>query len=158
MEILLLKKEHWAQVAEIFKEGILTGNATFRTEVPDWNSWNSYCHDFGRFIMMGEKNVIGWCALAPVSKRFEYRGVAEVSIYIRLNELGKGVGSLLMERLIESSEENGIWTLHSSLFPENTGSVRLHEKFGFRKVGYRERIAQLNGVWRDTVIYERRSK
>ena len=158
MTILPLKKENWPQVAEIYKEGILTGNATFRTQVPDWETWNSNCHKHSRFVMVQEEEVLGWCSLAPVSKRFEYRGVAEVSVYIKLNSLGKGIGASLMEKLIESSEENGIWTLYSSMFPENIGSVRLHEKFGFRKVGYRERIAELNGVWRDTVIYERRSK
>ncbi|AUC16848.1 N-acetyltransferase [Tenacibaculum sp. SZ-18] len=154
MTILPLKKEHWPQFAEIYKEGILTGNATFRTQVPDWKTWDSNCHKHSRFIMVQEEEVLGWCTLAPVSKRFEYRGVAEVSVYIKLNSLGKGIGASLMEKLIESSEENGIWTLYSSMFSENNGSVRLHEKFGFRKVGYRERIAQLNGVWRDTVIYE----
>ncbi|CAL2062500.1 N-acetyltransferase family protein [Tenacibaculum sp. 190524A05c] len=158
MTILPLKREHWPQVAEIYKEGILTGNATFRTQVPDWETWNSNCHKHSRFVMVQEEEVLGWCALTPFSKRFEYRGVGEVSIYIKLNAVGKGIGTSLMEKLIESSEENGIWTLYSSMFPENNGSVRLHEKFGFRKVGFRERIAQLNRVWRDTVIYERRSK
>ncbi|CAL2081792.1 phosphinothricin acetyltransferase [Tenacibaculum sp. 190524A05c] len=158
MTILPLKKEHWSQVAEIYKEGISTGNATFRTQVPDWKTWDSNCHKHSRFIMVDEEEVLGWCALAPVSKRFEYRGVAEVSVYIKLNAVAKGIGASLMEKLIESSEKNGIWTLYSSMFPENIGSVRLHEKFGFRKVGFRERIAELNGVWRDTVIYERRSK
>jgi L-amino acid N-acyltransferase YncA len=158
LKIVFLTQEHWKQVAKIYEEGIQTGNATFRTQVPDWETWNANCHKHSRFVLINEEEVLGWSALAPVSKRFEYRGVAEVSVYIKLSVTGKGIGSLLMKNLIESSEKNGIWTLYSSMFPENKGSVRLHEKFGFRKVGFRERIAEQNGVWRDTVIYERRSK
>ena len=159
LKILPLTEIHWLQVAKIYEEGIKTGNATFKTQVPDWETWNSNCHKHSRFVIVNsEEEVLGWCALAPVSSRFEYRGVAEVSVYIKLSAIGNGIGSLLMKSLIQSSEENGIWTLYSSMFPENIGSVRLHEKFEFRKVGYRERIAELNGIWRDTIIYERRSK
>ncbi len=107
---------------------------------------------------MSNNEVVGWCAIAPVSKRECYQGVAELSIYISLRHIGKGIGSLLMNQLIESSEANGIWTLYSSLFPENIASVSLHQKNGFREIGRREKIAQQDGVWRDTVLYERRSK
>ncbi|WP_299676665.1 GNAT family N-acetyltransferase [uncultured Tenacibaculum sp.] len=158
MKIVPFTQEHWKQVVKIYEEGIQTGNATFRTHVPDWETWNSNCHKHSRFVFISKEEVLGWCALTPVSARFEYRGVAEVSVYIKSSVTGKGIGSLLMNNLIKSSEVNGIWTLYSSMFPENIGSVRLHEKFGFRKVGFRERIAEQNGVWRDTVIYERRSK
>lgn len=153
-----LTQSHWQEIAAIFKEGIQTKNATFRTQVPSWEEWNASHHQHSRFIAEEVKEVVGWCAIAPVSIRFEYRGVAEVSVYVKQGVVGKGIGSLLMEAAIQSSEENGIWTLYSSLFPENEASVKLHLKYGFRKIGYREKIAQLDGVWRDTVLYERRSK
>jgi len=151
-------ENHWNKVAEIYEEGIATKNATFRTKVPSWEEWDISHHNHSRFIAVENDKILGWCAIAPVSTRFEYRGVAEVSVYIKLDLLGKGIGSLLMSAIIKSSEENGIWTLYSSLFPENEASVKLHLKYGFRKIGYREKIAQLDGVWRDTVLYERRSK
>ncbi|AZJ36632.1 GNAT family N-acetyltransferase [Tenacibaculum singaporense] len=151
-------KEHWSEISEIYREGIQTKNATFRTETPTWEEWNASHHQHSRFIAVEVNEVVGWCAIAPVSTRFEYRGVAEVSVYVKQGVVGKGIGSLLMEAVIKSSEENGIWTLYSSLFPENEASVKLHLKYGFRRIGYREKIAQLDGVWRDTVLYERRSK
>lgn len=153
-----LTQSHWQEVAVIFKEGIQTKNATFRTQVPSWEKWNASHYQHSRFIAVEVNEVVGWCAIAPVSTRFEYRGVAEVSVYVKQGVVGKGIGSLLMAAVIKSSEENGIWTLYSSLFPENEASVKLHLKYGFRKIGYREKIAQLDGVWRDTVLYERRSK
>ena len=151
-----LAENHWKEVAQIFKEGIQTKNATFRVQVPDWKEWDASHHSHSRLVAVDNGEVLGWCALAPVSARFEYRGVAEVSIYIKLDSVGKGIGSMLMNAVIKSSEENGIWTLYSSLFPENTASVKLHIKKGFRCIGIREKIAQLDGVWRDTVLYERR--
>ncbi len=127
MKLVELIKEHWLTVVDIYREGIETRNATFRTEVPDWKTWNSLCHKYSRFVAINEaKEIVGWCALAPVSKRIEYRGIAEVSVYIRLSATGKNIGSLLMENLISSSEENNIWSLYSSMFPENIGSVKLH--------------------------------
>ncbi|WP_417785480.1 GNAT family N-acetyltransferase [Tenacibaculum sp.] len=153
-----LTQSHWQEVAVIFKEGIQTKNATFRTQVSSWEEWNASHYQHSRFIAVEVNEVVGWCAIAPVSTRFEYRGVAEVSVYVKQGVVGKGIGSLLMAAVIKSSEENGIWTLYSSLFPENEASVKLHLKYGFRKIGYREKIAQLDGVWRDTVLYERRSK
>jgi len=115
-------------------------------------------HQHSRFVLLENEIVLGWCAISPVSKRDAYKGVAEVSVYVSLNSLGKGIGNMLLEIMITASEENGIWTLYSSLFPENEGSVKLHVKNGFRKIGIREKIAQQNGIWRDTVLFERRSK
>ena len=100
----------------------------------------------------------GWAALSPVSARAVYAGVAEVSVYVGLDSRGEGVGRALLERLIELSEENGIWTLQASIFPENEASISLHKSGGFREVGIRERIAPLHGLWRNTVLLERRSK
>ncbi|CAM1371620.1 GNAT family N-acetyltransferase [Tenacibaculum xiamenense] len=159
MKVLIEKLtfNHWEEVARIYQEGIETKKATFRTVVPSWIDWDNGHHNHSRFVAVINSKVVGWCALAPVSTRFEYRGVAEVSIYIALSHLGKGIGTILMEKLISSSEENNIWTLYSSLFPENVGSMKLHEKNGFRLIGRREKIAQLDGAWKDTILYERRS-
>lgn len=158
MKIEKLTYSHWREVAKIYRDGIATKQATFRKEVPNWDDWNISHHEHSRFVVDDNSKVIGWCALSPVSTRYEYRGVAEVSVYVSLQSIGKGVGSMLMKSLIKSSEENEIWTLYSSLFPENKASVKLHLKNGFRKIGIREKIALQDGVWRDTVLYERRSK
>ena len=158
MTIEKLTENHWEEVAVIYQNGIDTKNATFRTEVPTWKDWDDNHHLHSRFVLLENETVLGWCAIAPVSKRESYKGVAEVSVYVSLGSLGKGYGNKLMQVLINSSEENGIWTLYSSLFPENIGSVKLHLTNGFKLIGVREKIAQQDGIWRDTVLYERRSK
>ena len=158
MKIEKLTQKHWKEVAKIYQDGIETKNATFRTQVPTWKYWNKTHQQHSRFVLLENEVVLGWCAISLVSKREAYIGVAEVSVYVSLQSLGKGIGNMLMEILIMTSEENGIWTLYSSLFPENKGSIRLHVKNGFRKIGFREKIAQQDGIWRDTVLYERRSK
>ena len=158
MKIEKLTQKHWQKVTQIYQEGITTKNATFETEPPNWKDWNETHHQHSRFVLLENEVVLGWCAIGPVSKREAYKGVAEVSVYVSLNHLGKGIGNLLMEILITTSEENGIWSLYSSLFPENKGSINLHVKNGFRKIGIREKIARQDGIWRDTVLYERRSK
>ncbi len=146
------------RVLEIYKLGLATRNATFETEVPTWAQWDARHHKHSRFVYIAGDEVLGWVALSAVSARKAYSGVAEVSIYIDPACTGQGIGSQLMRKVIESSEEQGIWTLFSSIFPENTATLRLHEKFDFRIIGRRERIAQLDGKWRDTVLLERRSK
>ena len=158
MKILKLKDHHWEAVVKIYQDGIDTKNATFRSQVPTWKNWNENHHLHSRFVAVENEIIIGWCAIAPVSKRDAYKGVAEVSVYVSLNSLEKGIGNKLLQQLINSSEENEIWTLYSSLFPENIGSVKLHLKNDFKLIGIREKIAQQDGVWRDTVLYERRSK
>jgi L-amino acid N-acyltransferase YncA len=146
------------QVLKIYEMGIKTGNATFETRVPSWKKWNDGHLGHSRFVSETNKIVTGWVALSPVSKREAYRGVAEISIYIHKDFTGKGIGSALMERVINSSEDNGIWTLVAIVFPENEPSVRLHQKYGFREIGYREKISKIRGVWRNTVMFERRSR
>ncbi len=147
-----------SRVLEIYQLGIETRHATFETSTPSWSEWDSKHYPHSRFVYELNGLVLGWVALSPISSRHAYRGVAEVSIYIDLNYAKQGIGSKLMERAIESSEQNGIWTLQSSVFPENVATQRLHEKFGFRVLGTRERIASLDGVWRNTILLERRSK
>jgi phosphinothricin acetyltransferase len=138
--------------------GLDTRNATFETDVPFWIDWDLKHLEHSRFVYVDSEKILGWIALSPVSTRKVYKGVAEISVYVDTANLGKGIGSALMDRVIISSEEHGIWTLCSSVFPENTATLKLHERFGFRVIGTRERIAQLDGKWRDTVLVERRSK
>ncbi len=145
------------RVLEIYKMGLETRNATFETKVPSWQDWDAKHHYHSRFVFVEDVKILGWIVLAPVSVRKVYAGVAEVSVYIAINAHGKGIGSKLMEKVILSSEKQGIWTLYSSIFPENKATLRLHEKFGFRIIGRREKIAKLDGRWRDTILLERRS-
>ena len=144
-------------ILEIYRRGLDTGEASFETEPPDWPTWQRKYHPFCRLGFEESGVLLGWAALAPVSARDCYRGVAEVSIYVDPDRHGGGVGTALMARLVEDSEAEGIWTLYSSIFPENTATRRLHLRQGFREVGIRERIAQQHGRWRDTLILERRS-
>ncbi len=148
----------WEQVRAIYLEGVREGNSTFETEAPSWEAWDEAHHQSPRLVMRTGDQVLGWAALSPVSKRRVYSGVAEVSVYVTGSTRGKGIGRALLEALIEESERAGIWTLQASIFPENEASIELHLKCGFREVGRRERIAKLNGVWRDTILFERRSK
>lgn len=156
-EIVPLLPGHWPRVLAIYRQGIATGQATFQTVAPGWNEWNKGHLPHSRIVAITDE-VVGWAALSPVSGKPHYRGVAEVSVYVDEGHRGRGIGSALLEELVRQSEVSGTWTLQSSIFPENTASVRLHERHGFRLMGRRERIAQLNGAWRDTVIMERRSK
>ncbi|MFN8257560.1 MAG: N-acetyltransferase family protein [Bacteroidales bacterium] len=146
------------RVLDIYRMGLETGNATFETSVPTWMDWDLKHLKHSRFVYIENNNILGWVSLSPVSTRKVYEGVAEVSIYIDINNLGRGIGSKLMGKVIESSEKHGIWTLYSSVFPEITATLKLHHKFGFRTIGVREKIARLDGKWRDTVLLERRSK
>ena len=148
---------HWPAVRAIYLEGLAGGHATFETEAPDWPAWDAAHLPHCRLIAREEDAVLGWAALAPVSRRAVYAGVAEVSVYVAARARGKGIGRRLLEELIRRSETEGIWTLQASIFPENAASVRLHEACGFRQLGRRERIGRHHGVWRDTVLYERRS-
>ena len=147
----------WEQVREIYLEGIRSGHSTFETEAPSWEKWDEGHLQFARLVMRDGETILGWAALSPVSKRHVYRGVAEVTVYVSEKARGQGVGRSLLEALIDESEKNGIWTLQASIFPENAASVQLHLRCGFREVGRRERIAMLKGVWRDTLLLERRA-
>jgi len=146
----------WPRVAAIWAEGIATGIATFETEPPTWASFDASRLPQGRVIAEHADRVVGWAALSPVSSRPCYAGVAENSVYVASAARGLGVGTALMRALVEAAVEAGIWTIQTSVFPENTASLALHERAGFRVVGRRERIAQLEGVWRDTLFLELR--
>jgi phosphinothricin acetyltransferase len=147
----------WPSVCAIYAEGIATGIATFETQTPPWERWNAGHLEHSRLIAVRGSEIVGFAALSPVSTRDCYRGVAEVSVYIAGRTRGHGTGRQLLQALVEESEKHGIWTLQAGIFAENTASLRLHERCGFREVGRRERIGCLHEVWRDTVLMERRS-
>lgn len=153
-----MKPEDWEAVRTIYQEGIATGNATFETDAPEWEKWDEDHLTNCRIIARMGDQVVGWAALSPVSGRCVYAGVAEVSVYVAAPARGQGVGKALLQALIEESEGVGIWTLQAGIFPENVASVTLHKKLGFREMGSRERIGQMNGIWRDVLLMERRSK
>lgn len=152
-----MSERNWEAVRRIYREGIDTGNATFETEAPEWERWDSAHLPRCRLVACEAGAVMGWAALSPVSTRRVYRGVAEVSVYVAESARGRGVGLALLEALVAESEQQGIWTLQAGIFPENTASLELHRKCGFRVVGERERIGKLGGVWRDVLLLERRS-
>jgi len=154
-----MKKSDWTQVSNIYLEGIKTKIATFQTEAPSWDEWdNGHCNDC-RLVAKSEDVILGWAALSLTSSRCVYKGVAEVSIYIRESYKGLGVGSELLKNLIKQSEENGFWTLQSGIIKENIASRELHKKSGFREIGTREKLGKMdNGIWYDVVLMERRSK
>ena len=148
----------WLAMRQIYLEGIATRQATFETQAPSWEVWDACHFPFARLVAREPETVVGWAALSPVSARRAYAGVAEVSVYVAQSKRGLGFGKHLLEALIAASEEHGIWSLQAVMFPENAASVTLHRRCGFRDVGRRERIAKLDGVWRDTILLERRSR
>ena len=147
----------WPSVRRIYEEGISTGDATFETKSPEWEDWDSKHIRSCRLVLEEGEGVLGWAALWPASDRCVYGGVAEVSVYVVNEARGKGVGTRLLQELISASEKEGFWTLQAGIFPENQSSVRIHEKCGFRVIGYRERLGKMNGFWRDVLLLERRS-
>jgi phosphinothricin acetyltransferase len=157
MEIRPLTRADWRAVRSIWAEGISTGDATFETEPPTWTEFDETRHARHRLVAVEGRAVVGWAALAPVSRRLCYAGIAENSVYVAAAARGRDVGRALLEQLVAGADDAGIWTIQTSVFPENAASLALHERAGFRVVGRRERIARLGGVWRDTLLLERRS-
>jgi phosphinothricin acetyltransferase len=148
-----------AAVLAIYAAGIATGHATFQTEVPRWEDWDAAHFRNPRLVARDQtRERVGWCVLSAVSSRAVYAGVAEESVYVAPSARGRGVGRALLEAMCRASEEAGIWTLQTGIFPENTASIALHETCGFRVLGVRERIGRHHGRWRDVVFMERRSK
>ena len=153
-----MRAADWAQVRAIYLEGIATGNATFETEAPEWDAWDAAHLACCRLVARCDGAIIGWAALSPMSRRRVYAGVAEVSVYVAAAAQGRGLGRALLARLIDESERHGIWTLQSAILAENAISIALHKRVGFREIGRRERLGQRNGVWRDVLLLERRSR
>jgi len=156
-DIKAMRSEDWPAVQRIYSQGIATGNATFETETPAWEKWDQGHLQDCRLIAVNSEGILGWAALSPVSTRRVYSGVAEVSVYVATTARGQGVGTLLLQSLVERSEGCGVWTVQAGIFPENVPSVALHKSCGFREVGLRQKLAQRNGVWRDVLLLERRS-
>lgn len=158
-----MSPEDWPEVRAIFTEGIETGQATFEAAAPDWERFDASRLPDHRLVAEVSGHVVGWTAVSPASARPAYAGVVEHSVYVAGSARGRGVGSLLLKALAASTEEHGIWTIQSSIFPENQASIRLHQANGFTIVGRRERIARMSagplaGQWRDTLLLERRSR
>jgi L-amino acid N-acyltransferase YncA len=157
MEVQTMRPEDWPAVQAIYQAGIATGDATFETAAPSWEAWDAAHLAAHRLVASEGDRVLGWAALAPISDRCAYAGVAEDSVYVAADTQGRGVGRLLLGALVASAERAGIWTVQTGIFPENQASVRLHQACGFRVVGVRERLGQLDGRWRDVLLLERRS-
>jgi len=158
MKLDNMSPEDWPAVRSIYYEGILGGNSTFEEDVPPWEDWDAAHLKTCRLVSRSEDGaVLGWAALRPVSLRACYRGVAEVSVYVSNKAQGQGIGRALLREMIRVSEENSIWTLQGSVFPENHVSLKMCDVCGFRQVGRRKHIAKMDGLWRDTILVERRS-
>jgi phosphinothricin acetyltransferase len=153
-----MKPEDWDAVRQIYEEGIATGNATFETSAPEWSAWDAKHLQICRLVARKNGEVVGWAAVSPYSSRYVYRGVVEESVYIAASARGQGIGKILLQALVDESERAGLWTLQAGIFSENVGSIAVHKACGFREVGYRERIGCRDGVWRNVVLMERRSK
>jgi L-amino acid N-acyltransferase YncA len=172
-----LRPPDWPEVAAIFADGIESGHATFELEPPTWESWDA-AHGDIRVVAEVDGRIAGWAALAPVSERHCYRGVAEESVYVAAWAQGRGIGRVLLDEVIERSEAAGFWTLQAGIFPENAPSLRLHLACGFRLVGVRDRLGEApsaaggvsqpgaggsadgasSGAWRHVLLLERRSE
>lgn len=158
--IVAAKPSDWEQIKAIYIEGINTRNATFELaeNVPDYTQWMQGKVENSVFVYQTEKGIQGWASLSHISKRPVYAGVCEVSVYVTVGAVGKGIGTALLKHLVDFAESNNIWTLQAAMFPENAGSMHLHKKQGFREVGTREKMGKRDGKWRDVVLLERRSE
>ena len=157
VDIRAMRADDWRDVRAIYAEGIATEDATFETQPPSWEEFDRDRLRPGRLVAIEGGSIVGWAALAATSTRACYAGVAEHSVYVAERARGRRIGLALMEVLVAAADEAGIWTLQTSIFSENAASLALHRRIGFRVVGRRERIAQLQGIWRDTILLERRS-
>lgn len=158
LNIRSMQAGDWPAVKKIYRQGIDSGIATLETDVPEWEQWDASHLDHSRLVAGLNGITAGWAALSTVSDRCVYGGVAEVSIYVAASARGEGVGTALLQALIDHSEKNGIWTLQAGIFAENEISIELHKKCGFRVVGRREKLGCLHGQWKDIMLLERRSQ
>jgi L-amino acid N-acyltransferase YncA len=155
--IIALDNTHAEAVLKIYQAGIDSGDATFETETPAWERFRAGHIEGLELVAVEGRKVMGWAAAGRVSDRCVYAGVAEHSVYVDPSRRGRGVGKALLDALIHAAEDKGIWTLQSGIFPENTASLALHDRCGFRVVGVRQRVGCHFGRWRDVVMVERRS-
>ncbi|MFJ8133778.1 GNAT family N-acetyltransferase [Streptomyces hydrogenans] len=152
-----MRPEHAEEVLSIYQQGIDEGNATFESTAPTWEAFDKAKLPDHRLVTLDGSRVLGWAAVVPVSDRCAYAGVVEHSVYVHPDARGRGIGLALLTALLASTDADGIWTVQSGIFPENTASLALHQRAGFRVVGTRERIGRHHGTWRDVVLVERRS-
>jgi L-amino acid N-acyltransferase YncA len=157
VELRELRDRDWPAVKAIYEQGIAGGDATFETKAPSWESWDRTHLEGHRLVALEDRELVGWAALAPVSGRCVYAGVAEDSVYVADDAQGRGIGRALLTELVARAGRGGIWTIEAGIFPENEASIALHSRCGFRVVGVRERLGQHHGKWRDVVLMERRS-
>ena len=160
MELVIreMLSSDWERVAEIYYEGIQSNIATFQQEVPSYEQWDTSHLKRLRYVCIIEDKIVGWAALSPVSSRCIYAGVTEVSIYIDGKFRGLGIGTQLLTYIIKAAEDSSIWTIQAGIMQENQASIKLHQKCGFRKIGYREKIGKdKEGIWRDIILMEIRS-
>lgn len=157
-EFVQLEKKYWGEMVAIYENSINTGVTTFQRTVPSYDEWMDAHLEGFNIILLEDQEVLGFAALTAINAKEQYRGVAELSIYVKAGQRGKGIGTKLLNELIRLSEEAGIWMLQATVLEDNIGSKMLHQKCGFREVGFREKIAQtIFGVWKDTFLMERRS-
>jgi L-amino acid N-acyltransferase YncA/DNA-binding transcriptional ArsR family regulator len=152
-----LEPADWPAVRRIYAEGIATGDATFETEVPTTRTLDAKWLPGHRWVAEVDGQLAGWTAISPTSTRDCYAGVGETAVYVGEDFRGRGVGKTLVHKQVTAADDGDLWTLQTSIFPENRASLALHHSAGYRTLGVRERIAQQHGVWRDTVLLERRS-
>ncbi|MGH8868245.1 MAG: GNAT family N-acetyltransferase [Actinomycetes bacterium] len=153
-----METHDWPAVSAIYAEGIATGDATFETEVPSWAAFDAdRLHGLRLVAERPSGELVAWAAVSATSSRPVYAGVGEHSIYVGEQARGRGVGRLLLDAIVRASEDAGIWTLQTRIFPENEASIALHLRCGFRVVGTQERLGCMGGRWRDVVVLERRS-
>ena len=161
VRVVPMRPEHGDAVLAIFAEGIDTGHATFEHTAPTWAEFDAAKLSDHRFVAVDGDDVLGWVAVSPTSSRPVYRGVVEDALYVTERARGRGVGRALLQTLVTSTDAADVWTIVSGIFPENVTSLALHESFGFRRLGVRERIGLMSngpmaGRWRDVVWMERR--
>jgi L-amino acid N-acyltransferase YncA len=152
-----MRAEDADRVLAIYQAGIDGGQASFETTAPTWKEFDAAKLKTHRHVAVDAGEIVGWVAASPTSSRCAYRGVVEHSVYVDPAAHKRGIGARLLQALIDSTEAEGIWTIQSGVFPDNTASLRLHERAGFRVVGTRTRVGKHHGRWRDVVLIERRS-
>ena len=159
IEIRVMTFQDWPQVSRIYQQGIDAGNATFNRECPSYGEWDECYVQDCRFVATKGERIAGWAALLPTSSKPAYQGLLELSIYLDNEFQHQGVGTLLLEKMVEYSQEHGVWCLQSCIMANNPASLALHQKCGFRTIGTREKSAKdIHGVWQDTVLMEKRSQ
>lgn len=152
------EEKDWIYIKEIFEESIAAGVSTFRTRAPSYEEWCSGTDPYCRLVFEKDGKVAAFASLSPFSSIPAYSGVAETSIYVMEGCRGEGLGTQLLSEMIKESENRGYWSLYAKIIADNEASIALHTKCGFRKVGYREKIAKdMFGNWKDIVEFERRS-